>query len=37
MPYMTIVNRSTLIMKLNLENIIGHQRTLYNALVVGGR
>jgi hypothetical protein len=37
MPYMSIVNRSTLIMKLNLENSAGHQRALCNAPAIGGR
>jgi hypothetical protein len=37
MPYMIIVNKITPIMNPNLENSVGHQRALYNALAVGGR
>jgi hypothetical protein len=34
---MNIVNRSTLIMRLNLENNVGHKKTLYNAPTIGSR
>jgi hypothetical protein len=37
MPYMSIVNKSTPIMKLNLENSAGHQRALCNAPTIGSR
>jgi hypothetical protein len=36
-PYMNIVSKSTPIMRFNLDNSVGQQRALCNALAVGGR